>query len=65
MEKKQKPSSWKRKNFQLWERVASTYIATKTSPSIKRILKLIFLLLKLLCSVIIKMIIEHFFPDLF
>lgn len=56
-------NSWKEKNVELWEKIASTYLAIKNSPSAKLVFKIIFSILKIIFSMIIKKFFSNFLPE--
>lgn len=63
MKRKRKTSSWKEQKVQLWEKLVSTYLNMKKSPSVKLILKFIVLILRIILSIVVKKIFLHFFPN--
>lgn len=63
MKKKLVDLTWKERNIQRWEKMATTYLALKTSPSFKLILKLIGLISRIIFSIITRKILEQFFPN--
>lgn len=63
MKKKRKTSSWKEQNVRLWEKMVSTYLTLKSSPSAKLIFKLIALILRSILSIVVRKIFYYFFPN--
>ncbi len=63
MTKKSKTSSWKEQNVKLWEKMVSTYLTVKHSPSAKLILKFLFLILRVIISIVVRKIFFYFFPN--
>ena len=56
-------NSWKEKNVKLWEKVADTYLAIKSSPSIKLVIRVIFFIIKIIFSMIIKKFFSNILPE--
>lgn len=63
MKTKHKTGLWKEQHVQLWEKMLSTYLALKNSPSAKLILKFIALILRIILSIVVRKIFIHFFPN--
>lgn len=63
MKKTRKTSSWKEKNVQLWGKMVSTYLALKSTPSTKLILKFITLILRVILSIVVRKIFLQIFPN--
>lgn len=63
MKQQRSTSTWKEEMVALWEKMVSTYITLRNSPSVKLVLKFIFQLLKIILSIVVKRIIQHFFPN--
>lgn len=63
MTTRRKTGLWKEQHIQLWEKLLSTYLALKNSPSTKLILKFIALILRIILSIVVRKIFLHFFPN--
>lgn len=57
-------STWKERMVQLWEKTVSTYEALKNNPSLSLILKLVFFIVKMLLSIILRKLFTNLFPNL-
>ena len=55
---------WKNKDFECWIKTMNTYFKLKQSPSCKLVLKITFLLIRIVISIIIRKIITYFFENL-
>lgn len=63
MTTKRKTNSWKEQYVQLWGKMVSTYLALKSSPSIRLIFKFISLILRVILSIVVRKIFSYFFPN--
>ncbi len=63
MTPKRKTGLWKEQHAQLWEKMLSTYLSLKNSPSAKLVLKFIALILRITLSIVVRKIFLHFFPN--
>ena len=63
MKKQHATRTWKEKQVELWEKMVSTYLRIKSSPSAKLILKFVFLILRVILSIIVRKIFSYIFPN--